>query len=210
MTARGTGVIFHSVLSFINTSLSVLLIWTASVICRSIASLRYDPVMDMLKDCMSPPCCARQCFHKDELLTLCEFRWFKCSTPRVYPFPAVSPLYCFLTQFSPRHFTAYVMLSVSQFPLPVVVQIKQSFRWQLAFLKGFDLCSSLFKVHPVHSTTLTRKPLFWMAWWYILFNFPSGVEGTNRTESNPPRLYQFLLFVSFSSTRSTLCQSLGL
>ena len=155
MTARGTGVIFHSVLSFINTSLSVLFIWTASTIWRSIASFRYDPVIDMLNDCKSPPCCARQWHHKGELSTLREFKWVKCSTPRVYPLDAVSPLYTFFTHPSPRQFILYVTLSVAQFPFPEVVQIKQSPLPQTSPLNGFDVCSWLFNVLPVHSTTFT-------------------------------------------------------
>ena len=44
MTVRGNEVIFHSALSFIRMFVSVRSILTASVICRIVPSLRYDPV----------------------------------------------------------------------------------------------------------------------------------------------------------------------
>ena len=190
--------------------MSVFSIWTASVIWRTIVSFRYVPVTHISNPCTSPLCSSTQCRHKGDWSMFLAANFPKCSTPRVYPLLAVSPLYIFLKQLSPLHFKAYVTLSASQFPLPVVVQTKQSFRSQLSFLNGFDLCSSLFSVRPVRSTNLIRNPLFRMAWWYILLSFPPGVDGTNNTESNPPCLYQDFLLSSFCSIRSVLCHSLGL
>ena len=164
MTVRGTRVIFHSARSFMRLLASVLLICTASVICRIIASFLYDPVTDIVNACTSPLCCSTQCRHKGECSIFLAANFFKCSFPRVYPLLAVSPLYTFFLQFSPRQPTTYVMLSVSQFPFPPDVHIKQSALPQLFFLKGFDLCNSLFSVRPVRSTTLIRSPLLRMAW----------------------------------------------
>ena len=186
MTVRGNEVIFHSALSFIRMLVSVRSIFTASVICRIIVSLRYDPVTLIPNSCISPPCSSTQCLHSGDWSMFLAANLPRCSAPRVYALLAVSPTYTLLEQFSPIHSIVYVTLSVLQFPFPVVVHTKQSALPQLPVANGFDRCSSLLSVPPVLSTTLILNPLFCIAFVYILFSFPLGVDGINRTESNPP------------------------
>ena len=207
MTVLGRDVMFHSALSFMSNSVSVRSICTASDICRSIVSLRYEPVTFIPNCWVSPPCSSTQCRHNGEPFISRAPNLLRCSPPKALL--AVSPLYTFLVQLSPKHFIAYVTLSVWQFPLPVVVQTKQSSLPQLPVLNGFDRWSSLFRVRPVRSTTRIRSPLLRIACSYIFFSFPSGVDGAKRTESNPPSLYQSFFFRSFSSILSSLRQSLG-
>ena len=154
---------FHSALSFMRLLGSVLLICTASDICRIIASFLNDPVTDIINDCTSPPCSSTQCRHMGDWSIFLAANFSICSARRVYPLLDVSPLYMFFLQFPPWQSTIYVMLSVSQFPFPPDVQIKQSALLQFPSLKGFDLCNSLFSVRPVLSTTLIRRPLSRMA-----------------------------------------------
>ena len=155
---------FHSALSFMRLSGSMLLICTASDICLIIASFLNDPVTDIINDCSSPPCSSTQCRHIGDWPTFLAANFSKCSAPRVYPLLAVSPLYMLFLQSPPWQSTTYVILSVSQLPFPPDVQIKQSALLQFPSLKGFDLCNSLFSVRPVRSTTLIRRPLSRMAW----------------------------------------------
>ena len=76
-----------------------------------------------------------------------------------------------------------------QFPCPNVIPTAQA-------LNGLYF----FSVRPVLSTTCCiRIPLLLMTSSYLLFNSPSGVVGTNSTESNPPFLYH----VFFSSLPSS-------
>ena len=166
--------------------------------------------MDISNSCITPPCCSTLWRHRRDCSISLVAKSCKCSPPRVYPLLAVSPLYFPFLQFTPLHSTTYVTLSVSQFPLPVVVQTKQSSLPHPPFLKGFDLCSSLFIVLPVRLTTLMRSPLFCIVRSYIHLSFPSGVAGMNRTESNPPCLYQFFFFNCFCSIRSDLFHPFGL
>ena len=139
MTVRGSEVMFHSALSFMSNAVSVRSICTASEICRSIVSLRYEPVTLIPNSCVTPPCSSTQCRHRGDWSISLAPNLLKCSPPLVYALLAVSPLYTFLLQFSPKHSIVYVPLSVWQFPLPVVVQTKQSALPQLPVLKGFDL-----------------------------------------------------------------------
>ena len=79
MTLRGIRVIFHSALSFILSPTSILFIWTASVIWRSMASFLYVPVTDIKNACSSPPCCSTQCRHSGELLKSLAANLPRCS-----------------------------------------------------------------------------------------------------------------------------------
>ena len=160
MTVRGNEVIFHSALSFIRMSESVRSICTASVIWRIIASLRYVPVTAIPNPWTSPPCSSTQCLHSGDWSMFLAANLPKCSPTRVYALLAVYPIKTILQLNSPKHSLEYVTLSVSQSPLPVVVQTKQSVLPQLPVLNGFDRCNSLFSVRPVRSTTRTRSPLF--------------------------------------------------
>ena len=62
-TVRGTRVMFHSARVFISSSAGVLLICTASVICRIIESYLNDFVVDIVNRCCCPLCFSRQCRH---------------------------------------------------------------------------------------------------------------------------------------------------
>ena len=209
ITARGTRVMFHSARSFIRVPAGAFCICTASLICLSMESFLNDPVTDISNDCISPSCSSRQCLHNGELSTFLPVRSVMCLFPRVYPFPDVSPLYVPFSHSPPSHLIWYVMFSRLQFPFPDVVQTKQSFLPHPPSWNGLDVCSWLFNVLPVRSTVLMRSPLFLISSSYIRFSLPPGVDGTNRTESNPPCLYHSLLFLSFSATRSALFQVFG-
>ena len=144
---RGTGVMFHSDRSFINEPASEFSICTASAIWRSIASFLYEPVTNIWKSCSSPLCSSRQCRHNGELAVFLAARSVRCLCPRVYALDAVSPLYFFFLQSSPRHSILYVTLSVWHLPLLEVVQTKQSILSQPPSLKGLEVCSWLFSIY---------------------------------------------------------------
>ena len=76
-------------------------------------------------------------------------------------------------------------------------------------LNGLDVCSWLFNVFPLRSTTFNLRPLFRISFSYILFSFPSGVIVVKSTVSKPPFRYQSFLFSSFSVLLSSLLQFLG-
>ena len=78
-------------------------------------------------------------------------------------------------------------------------------------LKGLDVCNCLFNVVPVFFTTFILWPLLEISFWYVRFSFPSGVDdGTNRTESKAPSLYQVRFFCPFNLSRSSRFHCLGL
>ena len=90
--ARGTRVMFHSDRVFISLSASVFSIFTASDICRSIASFLYVPVTFIVNSCISPLWTSKQCRQSGEFLSSCLFKFLVCSSPLVYALVAVSPL----------------------------------------------------------------------------------------------------------------------
>ena len=120
----------------------------------------------------------------------------------MYPFLDDSPLYLFFSSQSPRQLIWYVMLSLVQFPVPPDVHTKQSSLPQCCGLKGFETCSFCLSVIPVRSTTFILNPQLAISCWYIFFSLPFGVNGTKRTESNPPSLYHVSLFCRFSCSLS--------
>ena len=143
MTVRGIRVMFHSALSFIRILTSILLICTASVTWRSMASFLYDPVTDIRNVCISPACCSTQCRHRGELFKSLAVSLAMCSPPLVYALYADSPLYTFFSQFLLPQSILYVILSVLQLPCPNVVQTRQSPLPQLGSLNGFEVVKRL-------------------------------------------------------------------
>ena len=61
-----------------------------------------------------------------------------------------------------------------------------------------------------HPSTFILWPLLEISFWYARFSFPSGVDGTNRTESKPQSLYQVRFFCSFKFSHASRFHCLGL
>ena len=153
MRALGTLVIFHSALVFISSLGVTSSIWTASVICRSIASFLNVPVMFIWNSCISPRWTSLQCRHSGEFMAFLALRYVLCCRPLVNAFSAVSPLYTFLSPHSPRHLISYVMPTDLQFPFPPDEHTKHSSWPHCLALKGFDVCSFLLSLPSAFLTT---------------------------------------------------------
>ena len=150
------GVCPHSLLSFIICSGVALCMFTASVICLSVASFLKTPVTFIAKPGTVPPWALNECFHNgDEWCRLFKACW--CSLLRVYPLLLVSPKYT-VSHPSAPHVILYVTHGVLHeilFLLSRALHTIQSWSLHVFFVKGSCFTSMDLIDLVVFSTTLT-------------------------------------------------------